>query len=705
MHIFASVPDRSGHNPMVTNTFLEHLAQEFALPLKDPVLVFCVVLFIILLAPLMLRQLKVPGVIGLIISGLIVGPHGLNILEKSSAVDLFSTIGLLYIMFIAGLDLDLVQFRRNRNKSLIYGLFTFAIPLAIGYPTCLYLLGYGPSASLLIASMFATHTLVAYPIVSKLGVHRHEAVAITVGGTILTDTAVLLLFAVIMGSENGGLTNAFWIRLASSMLFFLLFMFFVLPRIARWFFSRLESEKTSHYVFVLAAVFFAAFLAKVAGVEPIIGAFVAGLALNRLIPKSSALMNRLEFVGNALFIPFFLISVGMLVDIRVLGKGPQALIVAGVLTTVALFGKWSAAAMAQLAFRYSKDERQLIFGLSSSHAAATLAIILVGYKAGIIDENILNATIILILVTCLVASFVTEAAARRILITGEVEQRSTKGGSAPYQEKILIPCSDPASVPSLLDLANLIREPKNSIPLTLVHVVENDERAETNANRMRRRIAEQSNYAGASELSVDTVVTIDNNIAGGIIRIAKETSADLVLVGWSDRITLIERLFGPKMDTLLLNFHKLVIVTRLTIPLSAHRRILLVVPPLAELEPGLVQWLVKVSRLAGELALQMEMLCTTATYAAILSTAEHQQLEFRPTHVPMIDEGEMEAVLGQHALSTDLVVVVSARPRSISHSMVLDHLPRRFDRVHRELSLLLLYPAGKEVSENILELV
>ena len=348
---------------MAAPTFLEHLALEFALPLQNPVLVFCVVLFIILLAPLILRQFKVPGVIGLIISGVIVGPHALNILEKNSAVDLFSTIGLLYIMFIAGLELDMDEFRRNRNKSLWFGLFTFAIPLSIGYPACRYLLGYGEAASFLTAIMFATHTLVAYPIVSKFGISRHQAVAITVGGTILTDTAVLLVFAVIMGAENGGLTQEFWLRLSTSMVLFLLFMFLVLPRIARWFFSRLESEKTSHYIFVLAAVFFAAFLAQVAGVEPIIGAFVAGLSLNRLIPHSSALMNRLEFVGNALFIPFFLISVGMIVDVRVLTRGTDAVVVAAVLTVVALAGKWLAALLAQVVFRYSGAQRQLIFGL------------------------------------------------------------------------------------------------------------------------------------------------------------------------------------------------------------------------------------------------------------------------------------------------------------------------------------------------------
>lgn len=303
--------------------YFERLMHGFELPLKSPVLVFSLILLIILLSPILMRKLNIPGIIGLIISGVIVGPHGLKLLEKNSAIELFSTIGLLYIMFIAGLELDLNEFKANKNKSLLFGFFTFSIPLAIGFPVVYYFLDYNFNASFLTASMFATHTLVAYPIVSRLGVSKNQAVAITVGGTILTDTAVLIILAVVMENSKGSLNQEFWIRLAISLAIFSVIMFLLIPRIAKWFFRKLESEKHSHYIFVLSVVFFAAFLAELAGIEAIIGAFVAGLALNKLIPHSSALMNRIEFIGNSLFIPFFLISVGMLVDISVILSGPQ----------------------------------------------------------------------------------------------------------------------------------------------------------------------------------------------------------------------------------------------------------------------------------------------------------------------------------------------------------------------------------------------
>ena len=408
-----------------------------------------------------MRKLNIPGIIGLIISGVIIGPYGLNILEKNAAVDLFSTIGLLYIMFIAGLELDMNEFKVNRNKSLLFGFFTFIIPLAIGFPVCYYLLGYDLNASLLTASMFATHTLVAYPIVSKLGVSKNQAVAITVGGTILTDTAVLILLAVIIGNKEGNLSQDFWIRLGISLTIFSAIMFIIIPKIAKWFFMKLESEKHSHYIFVLSVVFFAAFLAEVAGVEAIIGAFVAGLALNKLIPHSSALMNRIEFIGNSLFIPFFLISVGMIVDVGVIISGPGALVIAGTLTVVALAGKWLAAFFTQIVFRYSPVQRQLIFGLSSSHAAATLAVILVGYKAGILDDNILNGTIILILVTCLVASFVTEKAAKKIALAMDDDTSDLMQQNKMNNEKILMPIANIENIEKLLEFSIFIRDKKS----------------------------------------------------------------------------------------------------------------------------------------------------------------------------------------------------------------------------------------------------
>lgn len=389
------------------------MASTFALPLQNPVALFLLVLLIILLAPMVMDRLRLPAIVGFIIAGVLVGPYGLHLLARNAAIELLSTVGLLYLMFLAGLQLDMRNFRQKRNRSLIFGLLTFVIPILLGFPVCFYVLHQPLLAALLTASMFATHTLVTYPIISRYQVTNNEAVAVAVGGTILTDTAVLLIFSVIMGAKSGHLNAAFWMHLLIYGGLFLLIMLMLVPRISSWLLPRLKGAAPP-FIYILLIVFFAGFLAQLAGLEPIIGAFIAGLVLNRFVPADSDLMERVSFTGNALFIPFFLIGVGMLVDLRVLMNGTFALLVAGSLTLVALAGKWLAAWISQVWFRYNRSQRQLLFGLSSSHAAATMAIILAGYKAGIIGADVLNGTILLIMVTCLIASFVSEHAAKAI---------------------------------------------------------------------------------------------------------------------------------------------------------------------------------------------------------------------------------------------------------------------------------------------------
>ncbi|HNA92785.1 MAG TPA: cation:proton antiporter, partial [Chitinophagaceae bacterium] len=536
--------------------FFQQFIHEFQLPLKNPVLIFSLILFIILLSPILLKRLNIPGIIGLIISGVIIGPHGLNILAKNSAVDLFSTIGLLYIMFIAGLELDMNEFKANRNKSIVFGFFTFIIPLAIGFPVCYYLLQYNFDASFLTASMFATHTLVAYPIVSKLGISKNQAVAITVGGTILTDTAVLIILAVIMGKSQGTLNQEFWVQLGVSLTIFSIIMFLIIPRIAKWFFRKLESEKHSHYIFVLSVVFFAAFLAEVAGVEAIIGAFVAGLALNKLIPHSSALMNRIEFIGNALFIPFFLISVGMLVDISVLFSGPMAWIIAITLSVVAILGKWMAAKMTQLVFRYSKAQGKLIFGLSGAHAAATLAVILVGYEAKILDENILNGTIILILITCIVASLATEKAAKKIILETEEDPAALLQADHIKNEHILIPIANIENLEKLLELSIFIKDKKSVNPISVLSVVSNNEEAELKIVNARNKLESFVKTASAAETKINIITTIDHNAISGISRISREIMADLIIREWPAKTGFLDKLVGETVDSVLTSTEK-----------------------------------------------------------------------------------------------------------------------------------------------------
>ena len=416
-----------------------------SLPLEDPVLKFLVVLIIILSAPLLLNKIKVPHLLGLIIAGAIIGPNGFNVLSRDSSIVVTGTTGLLYIMFLAGLEIDMGDFKKNKWKSLTFGLYTFIVPFVLGFVGAYYLLGFSLLTSVLFASLFSSHTLIAYPLVSKLGVAKNLAVNITVGGTMITDVLALLVLAVVVGMSQGEVGSEFWIKLSGSVLAFGLVVLLIFPIIGRWFFKKVD-DKISQYIFVLVMIYLAALLAELAGVEAIIGAFLAGLALNRLIPHTSSLMNRVEFVGNAIFIPFFLISVGMLIDFTVFFKSWETIQVASVMLVASILGKYVAAVLTQKTFRLTKHEGKLIFGLSSASAAATLAAVMVGYniilsesESGepirLLNEHVLNGSILLILISCTISSFISMASAEKI---AEAENEDTLTGNNHEQENILL---------------------------------------------------------------------------------------------------------------------------------------------------------------------------------------------------------------------------------------------------------------------------
>lgn len=672
--------------------FLDILHHEFELPLSNPVLVFALILLIILISPIALKRLNIPGIIVLIISGIIIGPFGFGLLEKSSAVDLFSTIGLLYIMFIAGLELDMNQFKANRNKSFLFGFFTFILPLIIGFPVCFYLLDYDFNASFLTASMFATHTLLTYPIVSRLKVSKNEAVAITVGGTILTDTAVLIILAVIMGNHEGTLNMAFWQQLIVSLTIFSAIIFLVVPRIAKWFFTKMENEKHSHYIFVLSVVFISAFMAELAGVEPIIGAFLAGLALNRLIPHSSALMNRIEFIGNSLFIPFFLISVGMLVDISVIFSGPTALIVAATLSVVAIFGKWLAAFFTQLVFRYSSAQRKVIFGLSSGHAAATLAVIIVGFNAGIIEENILNGTIILILVTSIVSTLATARAARKLAVESQENSvAEVKNSNAYKSETILLPIANILNFDKLLEFAILIKDKASPNPISILSVVPNNEEAEINIALATEKLDDFIKQASAAETNVNIIAAIDHNVATGIAQKSKEIIADLIILGWPTQKGLMDKLIGKKMERIISANSKTSFVTYFSQPLATHKRIFMIVPPLAEKEKGFVFWIQKMDLLAKELSVPVVVNCNSETSSEMRRILKNLKTD-APYQYKNFSAWEDFLILGKDLMEDDITVLVSARKKSVSYQPILSAIPAKLEKYFFDKSRIIIYP-------------
>jgi Kef-type K+ transport system membrane component KefB len=624
-----------------------------------------------------------------------IGDHGFNIVAKGS-IDLFGKAGLLYIMFLAGLDLDMAEFKKNTYKSLVFGFFTFSIPLALGFLLCYYLLNFHLLASLLVSSMFATHTLVAYPLASRMGITKNEAVTVTVGGTIITDTAVLLILAIIAAGAQGNLNQEFWIRLSLSFLLFAVFILFGFPMIGRWFFKKIKDDQTTHFIFVLAMVFLAAFLAQLAGVEGIIGAFLAGLALNQLIPHTSPLMNRIQFAGNAIFIPFFLISVGMIVDLRVLLKGNQALIIAGTLTAMALLTKWLAAFLTQKIFKYTADQRRLIFGLSTSHAAATIAVILIGYNMQIIDENVLNGTIILILVTCMAGSFVTANAGKRIALT-EMEKVPEVIN---IHERILIPVNDPGKTEGLIDLAVMMHSERERSPVYMLTVVQDEDHVREKVLLSNKNMERAIKHAANTETRVQLLTRVDLNMTNGVARAVQEMLISDVIIEWDERNTsttdfLFNSLFGTATRNILDTTWETVYVCRLLQPVNTTSKIVVVIAANAEYEVGFKHWVKKLVMLSKQAGAKLLICCTDETRVAIQRELKINRSSVETNFKPFEDLTDF-LILAKEIREDDLIIAIAARKGTLSYNSYMDTMPQKLTRHFPKNNCILIYPEQKQ---------
>lgn len=657
------------------------------LPLEDPVVIFTLVLLIILLSPIVFRKLRIPSIIGLLLAGVVIGPNGLNILLRDSSIILFGTVGLLYIMFMAALEIDMGHFKKNSYKSGVFGLFTFLIPLSLGFVVCHYLLDFSITASFLIASMFSTHTLISYPIVSNLGISKDESVTVTVGGTIITDTAVLMMLAVIVGSTKGSLDMIFWIRMIVSLIVFAVIILYGYPALARWFFRNMPEIGPNQYVFVLALVFIAGILAELAGLEPIIGAFLAGLAVNRLIPSNSVLMNRIEFVGNAIFIPFFLISVGMLVDLRVVFQGPQALIVASSMTIVAIFSKWIAAFLTQKIFRYYSLQRKIIFGLSSSHAAATLAVILIGYELGIIDDSVLNGTIILILITCLASSFVTEYSGRKLAIESTLQ----KPPEVSRVERILVPVANPKNVSRLIELAIYIKDLTSAEPIYPLSVIKDSEEAEAQLQDANKQLTESVAFARDVNANIMPVTRVDLNVSNGINRAIRELFITTVILGWNAKITTRQWIFGSILDQLLERMNQMIMVCKILEPLNTFRQIVVIYTKAAQYELGFPESIAALKRLAFQIGTTIKIIAHEEDVNFIVNSYSKQSPYIQLNSESFTNFPDLRNI-SNTAKTSNLCVFMSARKLTISYERFLDEMPYLLSKYFEKYSFIVIYP-------------
>ena len=674
---------------------LDFVNFDFHLPVTDPTWIFFLVLVIILFAPIVLERLRIPHIIGMILAGVVIGEHGFNILACDSSFELFGKVGLYYIMFLAGLEMNMEDFKSIRVKATVLGLLAFIFPLGIGIWTNLHLLGYSLATSVLLASMYASHTLIAYPIVIRYGINRQRAVSIAVGGTAVTDTLTLLVLAVVGGMYKGETSEMFWIWLVLKVVVLSVVIMYAFPRIGRWFFRR-YSDNVVQYIFVMAMVFLGAGLMEFVGMEGILGAFLAGLVLNRLIPHVSPLMSHLEFVGNALFIPYFLIGVGMLIDVNVLFGHIDSVKVAVVMIIVALLGKWIASWLTQKIYKMRALERELMFGLSNAQAAATLAAVLVGYNIilpngeRLLNEDVLNGTILLILVTCVVSSFITEHAAKRIAM----DDAEVSDEKAQEKEKFLIPVANPETLESLMSLAMVVRDEKQPDNLVALNVINDNNGSVKQEMRGKRSLERAAQIAASTSVRLKTVSRFDLNITTGILHTAKEYEATNIIIGLHCKMSIVDSFFGNLTENLLKNTYLQVMVARFLIPVNTLRRIIVAVPPKAEFEHGFMKWITHMCRMSSQLGCRVHFYAHPQTLGYIRGYIQKKHKDTRVAYSELEDWDDLLLLTGQ--VNYDhLLVIISARRGSISYDSAFERLPMQISKYFNNNSIMLLYPEQK----------
>ncbi|MEG1615420.1 MAG: cation:proton antiporter [Bacteroidales bacterium] len=669
---------------------------ELQFPIENPVIKFLIILSIILFAPIILNKFRIPHILGLIVAGAVIGPNGFNLILRDSSIILSGTAGLLYIMFLAGLEIDLNDFKKNSSKSILFGMYTFLIPMTLGVFSGIYILKFSVLTSVLLASMFASHTLISYPIIAKLGITRNRAVTVTVGGTMITDTLALLVLAVIVGMTQGEVDYIFWSRLLISMLIFGSIILLGFPVIARFFFKNC-SDSISQYIFILFMVFLGAVLAELASIEAIIGAFLAGLALNRFIPHSSPLMNRIEFIGNAIFIPFFLIGVGMLVDYRVFLSDVNTIFVAFVMTCVATVSKYLAAYFAQKSFGYNKDERSIIFGLSNAQAAATLAAVLVGFNIitgyteegtpiRLLNESVLNGTIIMIFITCTIATFAAQRGAYNLTMKDE---SLLAGATKTNFDKILIPINNPDNVEELITLGNAMNYSTNPDCMYVANIIDNTREEEKELALSNKIFESAKKFAAATDHQINSLLRYDTNSANGILGLIKENKINDLILGLNTEQFLNRSTLGNLVEKVIQRSDVSSYIYRAYQPLATVKRYIIVIPAKAEEELGFLFWLKRIWTLIRNTGSTLIVYANEATIEAMSRFNEDNPIGIQFNTMNSYDD---LLIISKEILKEDGLIFVMSRKHNISYTESMEKVPHYIDSYFSSHTFMLLYP-------------
>ncbi|TYL37548.1 cation:proton antiporter [Natronococcus pandeyae] len=673
---------------------ISFVADGVGLPLEQPVLIFTLAMLIFLVGPLLVKRLGQPGIVGIVVFGAIIGPGATGIVEHSDAIELLGEVGLIYLLFTVGLELDLQGFKEAPENAALFGLTSFFLPFTVGTIATYTILGLDMWAALLLSSVFASHTLLAYPIVNRFGVTKNRAVTAVFGGILFTDTLALVVLAIVIGAVQDGLSALLFGQIILSLVLLFGGAWFLLPPVSRWFFQNFSEESYFEFLFVMVAIFAAASLAEVLDLAPILGAFVAGLALNQLIPGGGTLMNRVEFVGNAFFIPFFLLHVGMLVDLGVIFDGPETLQIAALVTGIMIATKGAAAWVVAQVQGYTKHERDVIFGLSTGQAAAALAITLIGFEAGLFSSAILNAVVLLLLITALVSPWMTERAANRLALEREVEGEDDSA----RDPNILLPLSHNAELQRrLLELSFVVKGEGGTNPVHVMTVVQPDTGRPTEQQiaNVQAELDELAAEGSAAEVPIETEARVNHNVASGVVQGSVEVQADQIIMGWDATQSFSHRIFGSIIDQVLERTNLPVLISRLGHPINTTRRIFVVVPIGADHHEGFYEAVHFVKRIAANLGAELNVLVVEGSghqFEQLFSLVEEDvTAEFDS----ISDWGRLLPTLEEETEDDDLIVAISPRRGDVGWHNELEDLPARLADMPPE-SFITIHPRQGE---------
>ncbi len=668
------------------------IAQYF--PITNPTLIFLVVLLVILAAPIVMGKLRIPHIIGMVLAGVMLGKYGFDILERDKSFEILGKVGLYYILFLASLEMDMEGLKKNMRRIGIFGMLTFLIPASMMYLVGIFILQYHHSTSLLLSCIMASNTLIAYPIVARYGLQRKPSVTLSVGGSMLSLLLSLVVLAALEAAQDKTVDILFWFLFLAKFIVYCTIVILIIPRLSRWFLRR-YSDAVMQYIFVMSMMFMSATLSEAVGIDGIFGAFMAGLILNRYIPRLSALMNRIEFIGNALFIPYFLIGVGMLINVRLLFDGGNIIWIVLCFVFFGTFGKAVAAYVACIGFRMPLSSGHMTFGLTCAHAAGAIAMVMVGMETEIapgvsmVNDDILNGVVMMILFTCVISTIITEQSAQRIVLRDK--DIVPDNGGRNDDEKFLIPVKYPEYANNLINLGILMRNTKLNRGLVALNVVYDDENMRVNQEKGQRLLEQVTLYAAGSDVRMQTQVRIAANIANGIKHAFKEFRASEIIIGMHTHKEVSPKFWGEFHQSLFNGLSRQIIMARIMQPLNTVRRIQVCVPSRAQFEAGFYRWLERLSRLADNLECRINFHGRKDTLELIAEYAHNRHPNMRAEYTEMLHWNELPKLAGTIA-KDHIFVVVTARKGTISYKNAMDRLPDELTRYYSGTSMMIIFP-------------